>query len=82
VLLREEVAQAQKVALAQAEEELLRLCEGLREGKGLPLPSAEALARAGLLLPLSEGRAWLPLVVTLAVARTEEVRFAVALPKK
>lgn len=82
VLLREEEAHAQWLALAQAEGELLRLCEGLREGKGLPLPPTEALAGAGLLLPLSEGRAWLPLVVTLAVAPAEEVRFAVALPKK
>ncbi len=79
--LRETEAHAEELALAQDEAEALALFGGLREGEGLPLPRMEAVAGAGLLLPLGEGPAGLPLVAALPVARAERVGFAVALPK-
>jgi hypothetical protein len=79
--LRETESHAEELALAQDEAVALGLFGGLGEGEGLPLPRTEAVAGAGLLLPLGEGLTWLPLVVTLPVARAEKVGFAVALPK-
>ena len=80
VLLQETEVQAEELALAQCVAVPLAQCETLEESNALPLVPTVALAGAGLLLPLGEGCARLPLMVTLAVARAEGVGFAVALP--